>query len=137
MIPLLCFICLASLPAFASEEDSLGWTSAVIQCGKTQAAGDISCEIRTGEKGWEKFVIQAFGKPHALTESELTKLGGFPLASLRTTHEAGYEKLGGYTVHFRFDRTFYNADKKLVTEVIYISVNKKGLRVSEPRTTEH
>jgi hypothetical protein len=130
----------AIIPAFAataSEEEFLGWTSAVIQCGKTAEAGDVSCEMKTGEKGWEKFIIQAFGKPHTLPATDLAKLAGFPLSSLRTTHEGGYEELGGYTVHFRFDRMVYNSDKKLVTEIIYVSVTKKGVTVSDRRTKEN
>lgn len=37
-------------------------------------AGRISCEIAVGGKGWEKFVIQAFDKTHALTAADLAKL---------------------------------------------------------------
>ena len=40
-------------------------------------------------------------------------------------------------MHFRFNRTFYNSDKKLVTEVINVSTTKKGVTVSDPRTIEH
>ena len=130
----------ATTPAFtatASEAESLVWTSVVIQCGKTPEAGDISCEIKTGEKGWEKFVIQAFGKTHSLSSTDLATLEGFPLSSLRTSHEAGYEILGGHTVSFRFDRTFYNPQKKLVTEIIYVSVTKNGVTVSDRQTKEH
>lgn len=121
----------------ASEAEFLGWTSAAIQCGRTAEAGDIACEIKIGEKGWEKFSIQAFGKTHLLTEADLAKLNGFPLSSLHTTHEAGYERLGGYTVSFRFDRTFYNSEKKVVTEIIYVSVTNRGLTVSDRRTKEN
>ena len=137
MITLLMAVIIPAISATASEEEFLGWTSAVIQCGKTSEAGDISCEIKTGEKGWEKFVIQAFGKTYTLPATDLGKLTGFPLSSLRTTHEAGYEELGGYTVHFRFDRTFYNPEKKLVTEIIYVSVTKNGVTISDRRTKEH
>ena len=137
MITILVAAIIPALPATASEAESLSWTSAVIQCRKTSEAGNVSCEIKTGEKGWEKFVIKAFGKTHTLSSTDLAKLEGFPLASLRTSHEAGYERLGGYTVSFRFDRTFYNPEKKLVTEIIYVSVTKNGVTVSERRTKEH
>ena len=137
MLTLLTTVLIPALHAVASEADFLGWTSAVIQCGKTPEAGDISCEMKVGEKGWEKFVIQAFGKTHALPATDLAKLSGFPLSSLRTTHEAGYEKLGGYTVSFRFDRTFYSSEKKLVTEIVYVSVNQKGVTVSDRHTKEN
>jgi hypothetical protein len=121
----------------ASEEEMLNWHSVVIQCGTTPEAGTVACEIRTEDTKWQKFTIQAFGKTHALPASDLKKLSGFPLSSLRTSHEAGYEILGGYTVHFRFARTFYNPEKKLVTETIYVSVTKNGVTVEDPRTKEH
>jgi hypothetical protein len=134
-LPILLLASTVGVPA--SEEDFLAWTSAVIQCGRTPEAGDISCEIKTGDKGWQKFAIQAFGKTNTLSTTDLARLDGFPLSSLRTTHEAGYEELGGYTVHFRFERTFYSANKKLVTEIIYVSVCKKGVTISDRRTKEH
>jgi hypothetical protein len=80
--------------------------------------------------------IRAFGRKHALAAADLAKLKAFPLSSLQASHEPGYEELGGHTVHFRFRRTFYNAGKKLVTETVYVSANKKGLTVSDTRTQE-
>jgi hypothetical protein len=130
---MLALTALATLPAIASEEDSLEWTSVTIQCGRTPEAGEISCEARTGEMGWAACTVRAFGKEYVLPEAALAKLKGFPLSSLETTHEAGYEELGGYTVHFRFARTIRNPENKVVTEIIYISVNKNGISVSEPR----
>lgn len=100
-------------PAMASEEVFLPWRSAVIQCETTPKAGEVSCEIKIGENGWEKFRIHAFGTTYTLSASDLKKLKKFPLSSLNTRHEAGYERLGGYTVHFRFDRTYYDEDKRL------------------------
>jgi hypothetical protein len=137
MITLLMAAIIPAISATSSEEDFLGWTSAVIQCGKTSKAGEISCEIKTGENGWEKFVIRAFGNTYTLPATDLGKLTGFPLSSLKTTHEGGYEELGGYTVHFRFHRTFYNPEKKLVSETINVSVTKNGVTVSDRRTKEH
>lgn len=123
--------------AMASEEEFLGWKSAIIQCEKTPESGDVSCDIKIAGAGWEKFVIQAFGTTHTLTTSDLQKLKEFPLSSLRTSHEAGYAELGGHTVHFQFSRTFYNSDRKLITEGIYVSVTKNGVTVSPPRIQEH
>lgn len=127
---------ISTFAAVASEEEWLEWKSVVVQCGKTVEAGDISCDISIKGEEWEKFVIQAFEKSHTLTASDLKKLREFPLSSLRTSHEGGYESLGGHTVHFRFSRTFYNSDKKLVTEVIYVSATKNGVIVSVPRILE-
>ena len=124
---------MAVLPAFSSEEEFLDWRSVSIQCGETEQAGRVSCEAVVGEKGYDKFTIQAFGKTYSLGEGDRIKLAGFPLSSLRTTHEAGYEELGGYTVHFRLERTYYDKSKELVTEIVYVSVNKKGVSVDGPR----
>ena len=110
---------LASVQGIASAEYFLEWTSAVIQCEKTAEAGDISCEIKTGVKGFTAFTVRAFGKAHVLSESDLIKLKSFPL--------------GGYTIHFRFERTFYNSAKKLTTEIVYVSVNQEGISVFGPR----
>lgn len=134
---LLIALIISTVFAMASEEDFLEWKSAIVQCGRTQEAGEVSCDINIERDGWKKFVIQAFGATFTLTASDLEKLRDFPLSSLRTSHEAGYEIRGGHTVHFRFNRTFYNSDKKLVTEVIYVSTTKKGVTVSGPRTIEH
>ncbi len=126
----------AASPVFSSEEEYLNWQSVSVQC-KSQEAGKISCEIAVGDKGYSKFVIEAFGKSHVLTPPQLAKLAEFPLSSLHITHEAGYEMLGGYTVHFRLDRTYYDASKKLISEIVYVSVTKRGLEVSEPRKKEN
>ena len=129
-------LAISTIAAMASEEELLGWTSAVVQCGKTPEAGDVSCDIKIGGDEWEKFVIQAFGTTHTLAASDLKKLKEFPLSSLRTSHEVGYERLGGHTVHFRFNRTFYNSDKKLLNQIIYVSVTKNGVTVASPRTLD-
>ncbi len=117
---------------FASEEEFLDWTSAVVQVAETPEAGEIrvSATVEGGE--WSGLAITAFGETHDLSDADLARLNGFPLSSLRTTHEQGYEELGGYTVHFRFDRTSYSEESELVSEIIYVSVNREGLSVSEP-----
>ena len=117
----------------ATASDFLEWSSAVIQCRKTPEAGEISCKIKTNEDAvWSEFVIQAFGKIYALSATDLKKLTGFPLSSLHTTHEAGYERFGGYTISFHFDRTFYTSEKKLITEIIHVCVTTNRISVSDP-----
>ncbi|MFO7626607.1 MAG: hypothetical protein R6V62_05050 [Candidatus Fermentibacteraceae bacterium] len=118
---------------FASEEEFLDWTSASVQVSGTSEAGEISAIAAVESGVWSSFTINAFGKTHVLNDNELSELFGFPLSSMRTTHEQGYEELGGYTVHFRFDRTFYSEENELVSQIIYVSVNQEGLSVSEPR----
>lgn len=117
---------------FASEEEFLDWTSAVVEVAETPEAGEIRVSATTEGGEWSGLAITAFGETHDLSNADLAKLSGFPMSSLRTTHEQGYEELGGYTVHFRFDRTFYNAESELVSEIIYVSVNREGLSMSGP-----
>jgi hypothetical protein len=125
---------LTCIPAFSSEEDYIGWKSFVIECFETPKAGKISCEAVRNEKGFAKFIIRAFSKEYALTKDQLTKLEGFPLESLKISHEAGYEEIGGYTLHFCFYRYKKHEGKEApVREVIYISINAGGLTVGEPR----
>jgi len=119
---------------FASEEEFLDWTSASVQVAGTPEAGEISISATVGSGVWSSLTINAFGKTHVLNDDELSRLQGFPLSSMQSTHEQGYEELGGYTVHFRFDRTFYSAESELVTEVVYVSVNREGLSLSGPWT---
>jgi len=126
-----------SAQTFAAEEDFLNWTAVTIQCGNTPEAGSISCEIQTGETGWKKFSVKAFGNTYNLTDNDLTKLKGFPLSSMQTTHCAGYERLGGYSISFRFSNTFYNNEKKLITETVRVTVNKKKITISKPQTKKH
>lgn len=134
---MLVVLLISTVFAMASEEQILGWTSVVVRCGRTQEAGEVSCKIDVAGDGWKRFVIQAFGAKHTLTASDLEKLKEFPLSSLRTSHEAGYERLGGHTVHFRFNRTFYNSEKKPVTETIYVSATKNGVTVNAPGIVDH
>jgi hypothetical protein len=134
---MLVVLLISTVFSMASEEQNLGWTSVVVRCGRTQEAGEVSCEMEVAGDGWKRFVIQAFGAKHTLTASDLEKLKEFPLSSLRTSHEAGYERLGGHRVHFRFNRTFYNSEKKLVTETISVSATKNGVTVNAPGIVDH
>ena len=120
--------------AFASEEEFLDWTSATVQVAETPQAGEISVSATVESGVWSAFTVNAFGRTHILDEDELSMLSGFPLSSMRTTHEQGYEELGGYTVHFRFNRTFYSEESELVSEIVYVSVNREGLSLSGPWT---
>lgn len=114
----------------ASEEEFMAWQSITLKCANEKTpAGPVSCEITTGEAGYDAFVIRAFGQEFKLSADELAKLKGFPLSSLSTRHEAGYKELGGYSVHFRFQRA---SGKK--TEAIYVTVTQKGVRVSDARS---
>lgn len=120
----------------ASEEGYLAWASATItvKCKKEDTpAGPISFEIAQSDGVYSKLVIHAFAQEFKLSDEDLAKLKDFPIKSLQTTHEAGYESLGGYSVHCRFERTIYSEKKKPVTEVIYVTATKLGVKVSDVR----
>ena len=122
----LAILMLAPAVALSSEEDFLDWEKATIQCNPS-----VSCSLEVRDGHWRKFQIRAFGKTNDLTEADLEKLNGFPLSSLRTTHEAGYPELGGYTIHFSFWRTYYENGTNLVHEKLYVSVTTNGVQISK------
>ena len=100
----------------------------------SKEAGETFIEVSKDKSGLKQFIIQAFGKKHVLSKEELNKLKDFPLSSLRTTHEAGYNILGGYTVAASFHKVYYNDAKELYRDEIAISVMKKGLVISDSKT---
>jgi hypothetical protein len=96
--------------------------------------GRFSAKVR-GDK-FQEITIQAFDQEHRIEGDLLAKLSGFPLASLQTTHEAGFERLGGHMVHFKLKKVALDKDKGLVETRIVLSVSKgKGPVVSEARET--
>jgi hypothetical protein len=124
---------LSSLAAYGSEEEFLPWEQVRIVSPEREDTGRVSftAEVREGE--WRSVEIDAFGRQFKLNDEQLHQLAGFPLSSLRTTHEGGYPLLGGHTVHFKFDKTHYR-DERLTRSGVVISVNRgRGLEVSEPR----
>ncbi len=120
-------------PVFASEEEFLPWKEVRIICAERDAPGTVELRAHMVGNEYATVAITAFGKKHELAANDLKKLREFPLQDLRLTHEAGYEELGGHTVHLRLHRTFYEAGQ-LVEEMVIVSVSKgKGLFVNEPR----
>ena len=123
--------------AHASEEEFIGWRTIKLDCGVVEKAGKISLTASADNTGIESFEIAAFGQTHRLSEADLKRLRGFPLNSLKVTHEAGYPQLGGHTVHFRFRKVYYDADKKLRQEDAIVSVDERhAVRVSDLKDTE-
>jgi hypothetical protein len=117
----------------ASEEAFLPWTEVRIVCPKRDDTGQVVFHAKAEERKLLEMNIEAFGKKHAVAKEDLAKLAGFPLSSFVATHEAGYEILGGHTVHFKWKRIFYDAEGKLVEEQAIVSVSKgKGLSVNVP-----
>lgn len=126
-IPLLmCFVIAEG--AFASEEVHAIWSSVEIATDKIAHAGRVTVSAKTSGAGISKLTISAFGRVFNVAGDELKKIADYPIASIQITHEGGYEILGGYTVHLRLRRTYYDSDKKLRDEIALVSVSeKKGL----------
>lgn len=131
---LLLFVVLA-LPSLcrASEEEFLPWQQVEIVCAERAETGVVTFRATLASNEYTAVSITAFGKKYELTEAARQKLRWFPLDRLQTTHEAGYEELGGHTVHLRLTRTWYEAGQ-LWEETLAIAVSKgKGLALNEPR----
>lgn len=90
--------------ASASEEEFAKWKTVKIEFTSLGQASPSSLEIYSGKSGIERFLLNTFGKTFSLTESDLAKIRKFPLQDLKVTHEAGYEKAGGYSVHVMLHR---------------------------------
>jgi hypothetical protein len=117
----------------ASQERLIAWQSLRLDFGEVEKAGRVTAEIKTGEAGYDKFVVRAFSKSYALTRKQLATLKGFPLKSLWVTAEPGYKRTGGYTVHFRLRQNVYRQTDRQARRVVCISVNAAGLTVSPVR----
>ena len=119
--------------ARASEEEFLVWSEVRIVSVDRKDTGRVTFTAEVRDDAWRKVEATAFDKTYSLTEGQCARLAGFPLSSIRTTHEAGYEQLGGHTVHFKFKRSFYR-ESSLVESELVISISRgRGLKMSEPR----
>ena len=124
---------IAGSAAHASEEEFLGWSEGRIVGIECDDVGRVTFSTEVRDDAWRNVEAEAFGKKFSLDAQQCERLRGFPLSSIRTTHEAGYEQLGGHTVYFSFRRTFYR-DADMVEADVVISISRgKGLVVSEPR----
>jgi len=125
----LCWSCLLlvvslSLSSYASgsEEEYAVWSRVAIQCEACGKAGDVAIEATVNEGAYRSMKITAFGREHVLDGKAAEQLAGFPLSSIRVTHEAGYPRVGGYSVHLRLKRLIYDEKKTLVEERALLTV---------------
>jgi hypothetical protein len=130
---ILAIILLVTTAGRASEEEFLVWSEVSITSVTREDTGRVTFTAQVRDDAWRKVEAEAFGKKHALSDVQCAKLAGFPLSSIRTTHEAGYPKLGGHMVHFRFKKLFSRDGAMVEAEVIISISREKGLDVSEPR----
>jgi len=118
---------------FASQEQYLQWNEVRIVSPEREDTGKVVFDAKVDGDKLLEVTIEAFAKKHSVEKEDLRKLDGFPLSSLVITHEAGYEELGGHTVHFKFRRTTYKEGKPIY-ESIMVDVSKgKGLKISDSR----
>src|SRR5262245_44021737 len=96
-----------ALPAFlsASEEEFLPWSEVRVTCADREETGKVVFAAKMSGDKFKEITIEAFGREHKIAQGLRDKLTGFPVSSLATTHEAGFERLGGHMVHFRFKKT--------------------------------
>lgn len=119
--------------ALASEEEFLEWSEVRIIGIEREDTGRVTFSAQVQNDAWRKVEAAAFGKKYALDEQQCLRLTGFPLSSIKTTHEAGYEQLGGHTVHFRFRKFLYREATVVESEVVVSISRVNGLHVSELR----
>jgi hypothetical protein len=119
--------------AAASEEEFLTWSEVRITFPEREDTGKVVLSVKTNAGKYEEMKIEAFGKTFELGRAELNQLHDFPLNSLVTTHEAGYPKLGGHTIHFKLKRLQYNEQQQMMEHHVIVGISKgKGLAVTGP-----
>jgi hypothetical protein len=121
----------------ASEEEFLPWSEVRIVAADGKETGRVVFSAKTAGQQFQEVLLEAFGKQFKVGNDDMKKLNGFPLSSLVTTHEAGYERLGGHTVHFKFSKTYYDKpgekSASLIEEKIVVSISRGlGLKFRAP-----
>ncbi len=128
----LCALMLVNPAAQASEEEFLSWSEVHLVSLDRPEMGRVAFTAQVREDRWRSVHTEAFGKRFSLDDEQCRQLAGFPLSSIKTTHEVGYEPLGGHTVYFRFKRSFYRNATLVEAEVIIAISRGQGLRLSGP-----
>jgi hypothetical protein len=121
-------------PLAASEEEHLVWQEVKITAPERKDTGKVVFSAKTDAEGqaYVSIEIEAFGKMHKVPKETLDKLAAYPLSGLATSHEAGYERLGGHTVHFKFKKLDFTADVPRESTMT-LSVSKgRGVTLSGP-----
>jgi hypothetical protein len=119
--------------ARGSEEEFLPWREVRIAMDGNDQTGKLLFTAKTRAFIFQEIRVEAFGKEHAIAKEMLDKLTDFPLDSLVTTHEAGFERLGGHMVHFKFKKVHFDKNRGAIETRIVLSITKnKGPVISEP-----
>ena len=131
LVCLLVAACAGSVAA--SEEESLPWSELRIVGPEREDTGRVVFVAEARDGGWRVARIEAFGRRFSLDREQQARLAGFPLSSVETTHEVGYELLGGHTVYFKFDKLEWRDDRLIRSEVVISISRGRGLRVDGPK----
>ena len=129
-------IVLAVIPAHASEEEFLQWSEVRIVTPEREDTGRVTFVAQVREESWQVVKIEAFGRNFSLDEEQRNHLNGFLLSSIRTTHEAGWEEVGGHTIYFKFQHTRWDKDRLIEQSVVVAVSRGQGLSVSQPSERE-
>jgi hypothetical protein len=121
MITVVCL--LLGFRAFASEEEFAIWSSVEIT-SNIERAGLVRVSGDAKDGRITSLLIVAFGRTNTVSGEHLKKISLYPLSDMKITHGAGYERLGGYSVHVRLRRITYDSDKKLHDETAIITVTE-------------
>jgi hypothetical protein len=115
----------------ASEEEILPWSEVRVVGAENKDTGTVVFSAKVAGGIYREVNLEVFGKKFAVPQEQPRKLTGLPLASPTITHEAGYERLGGHTVHFKLKHV-YLVQGRLLEESLTLSVSRgKGLATSE------
>lgn len=122
--------------ASAAEEADVDWKEVRVVSTPYEETGTVAFDAKIDGRSYKAVTIDVFGKQFTLSETELSKLQGFPLKSLHITRSPSYPEIGGYTVYFALKRVHYTLGK-LLEDRISICVSKgKGLEIRERGTRE-
>lgn len=93
----------------ASEEGILPFGHLHFEAAIPEDWGPVVIDATQGEKGMQRFSVQAFGRSYLLTPSQLGELGGVMYNSMQVSREVGYAELGGRTIYIRVGVGFTSA----------------------------
>jgi hypothetical protein len=128
----LAVVALFASVASASEEEFLAWSEVTITAVQHEQTGRVTFTAEVRDDAWRKVEADAFGKKYTLSKEQCAKLSGFPLSSIRTTHEAGYKGIGGHTVYFKFSKSIIRDGKPVESKIIVSISREKGIDVLQP-----
>jgi hypothetical protein len=105
------------------ERDVLTWK--FINLKFDDGDDNTGLEADTDGQKYQKFVRNTFDKRFELSPDELKMIEGFPISSLETEHEGGYEGYGGSSKTFKLRKSYYRRHGE-GDKVALITISKEG-----------